>query len=162
MQSKYGLPRKQLISTKQSKHDPHPYSCVAVAVRPAFGMPLSSPNERGRSRECHIAMAMRIQYPSNHFPAYRSLDHPFQRIVLRRDATSQSHLSAEATPSRTVLPPGDNIMSGNLRSVSQKPPQGPISVRSGESASILRWLRQNPTNSLFRPSLRPSAFCLLN
>ena len=56
--------------------DPQPNSCVVV---PAFGMPLPCyPMCAAGQGNTTSPVAVPVQYPLNRFPAYRSLDRPFQ------------------------------------------------------------------------------------
>ena len=62
-----------------SEHDPHPNSCVVVGVVPAFGMPLPCyPMSAASQGNTTSPVVMPVQYPLDCFPAYRSLDRPFQ------------------------------------------------------------------------------------
>jgi len=62
-----------------SEHDPHPNSCVVVGVVPAFGMPLPCyPMSAAGQGNTTSPVVMPVQYPLDCFPAYRSLDRPFQ------------------------------------------------------------------------------------
>ena len=59
-----------------SAQDPQPNSCVVV---PAFGMPLPCyPMCAAGQGNTTSPVAVPVQYPLNRFPAYRSLDRPFQ------------------------------------------------------------------------------------
>ena len=63
----------------EKKHDPHPNSCVVVGVVPAFGMPLPCyPMSAAGQGNTTSPVVMPVQYPLDCFPAYRSLDRPFQ------------------------------------------------------------------------------------
>ena len=79
IQPTYGLRTLQLLSTNEKKHDPHPNSCVVVGVVPAFGMPLPCyPMSAAGQGNTTSPVAVPVQYPLDYFPAYRSLDRPFQ------------------------------------------------------------------------------------
>ena len=62
-----------------AKHAPHRNSCAVVGVVPAFGMLLMGyPMCAAGQGNTTSPVAMPVQYPLDCFPAYRSLDHPFQ------------------------------------------------------------------------------------